>query len=206
MKNLASRVLAGLAAGALAIATIVAMSWPAQAAVDNYTPHGGPGVSLLGSDVVFTVVEAGQTFTCEQFDLSGTLTGPDVSRPFGSTATTWDQLVFSGCTNPYFGATTFDLTGTWGFAITGPEVGSVSPAAITDVAMFVEMNGCSFNIAGEVSGDFDDATEVFTPTGSTLIIADDPVGFVCSSVGFTQGQSISVSGSWLITGLTISNP
>ena len=206
MKNLISRVLTGLAATALTITTIVATATPARAVVDTYTPHGGPAISFTGADIDFTIIEAGQTFTCAQVDMSGTIRDAGVSRPFGATATAWDQLVHDDCTNPIFGETTFDPIGVWGFAITGPEVGSVSPATLTDVRLFLQAADCSFNIAGDVSGNFDDVTGVFTPTGSTLTIADDPAGFVCSLLGFAQGQSISVSGSWLISGLTITNP
>lgn len=206
MKNLSSGLRTGLAVGALAIATVVATSSPARAVDDGYTPHGGPGISLIGNDVDFTVVEVEQTFSCEQFDLYGSFLDPNLSRPFGTTAATWDQVVANGCTNPTFGDTTFDQTGIWGLVIAGPEVGSVSPAAVTDVAMFIEMNSCSFNITGEVSGDFDDATGAFTPTGSTLAIADDPAGFLCPILGFERGNNIRVSGSWMISGLTISNP
>lgn len=206
MKSIINRGLTGTGAAALTILTILAMSWPAQAAADTYTPHGGPNVIFVGDDIDFTDDETGQTFTCEQFDLSGSLQNPDLSRPFGTTATTWDQLVYRDCFNPVFGDTTFDQIGAWGFAITGPEAGSISPAAINDVAIFVEMPGCALNIAGAVGGDFDDATGVFTPTGSTLTIADDPAGLLCPLVGFAQGDGISVSGTWLVTGLTISNP
>jgi hypothetical protein len=206
MKNLISRLLTGLAAGALAIATVIAASAPAQAAADTYTPHGGPIVAAIGDNIAITFIEPGQTFTCEQFDLSGALGQPDSSRPFGAVAATWDQLAHSGCTNAIWGRTTFAPTSIWGFSITGPEVGSISPAAFTNIGVHIVMGGCSFNVTGEVSGGFDDTTGVFTPTGSTLMIADDPVGFLCPISGFAQDQSISVSGTWTITGLTITNP
>lgn len=72
--------------------------------------------------------------------------------------------------------------------------------------MFFSAAGCEFDIAGEVSGQFDDSTGAFTPTGSSLAIADDPAGFYCMVLGLAKGQSISVSGTWTITGLTITNP
>ncbi|MGH3349582.1 MAG: hypothetical protein ACRDPS_02870 [Nocardioides sp.] len=206
MKKITSRLFTGLAAGALAVGTVAAMSAPAQAAADTYTPNGGPDVAFIGNSVSFTAVEAGQTLTCEQFDLHGTVTNPGVSRAFGAEGGVLDELISSGCTNPTAGDTTVDPTGVWGVTVTGAEVGSVSPATLTDVTAFVEAAGCSFNVAGEVSGDFDDAIGLFTPTGSTLIIADDPVGFLCSTLGVAQGQSITVDGTWSSTGLTISNP
>ncbi|GGU39071.1 hypothetical protein [Nocardioides albus] len=205
MKNLISRALTGLAAGALAIATVATMSLPAHAA-DLYTPHGGPGVAATGNDIAFTDVFAEQTFSCEQFDLHGALISTGLSRPFGTTATTWDHLDYSGCTNPIFGETTLVQTGIWGFAITGPEAGTVSPATLTSVAFLLSSAGCSFNITGEVSGTFEDTTGVFTPSGSTLTIADDPAGFICPLLGFMKGDDISVSGTWTITGLTVTNP
>ncbi|MEI7058829.1 hypothetical protein WBG06_23605 [Nocardioides sp. CCNWLW239] len=206
MKCLASTLRTSLAAGALVIVAVMTMSPPARAFDGTYAPHGGTGVSLIGNNVNFTVVEANQTFDCKQFDLSGSVLDPDLSRPFGTSAATWDQIVASGCFNPTMGDTTFDQASTWGLAITGPEVGSVSPAAITDVAIFVEMNACSFNISGEMSGDFDDATGVFTPTGSTLTISDDPAGYLCPIIGLDRGLSIQVSGPLVISGLTITNP
>ncbi|NYI78805.1 hypothetical protein [Nocardioides panzhihuensis] len=206
MKNLINRVITGLAACTLAIATVVAMSSPAQAAADTYTPHGGPTVAFIGNDIAFTDVFADQTFSCEQFDMHGTLISTGLSRPFGTTATTLDQLDYSGCTNPIFGETSFDPTSISGFAITGPEVGSVSPARLTNAGFLLTAAGCSFNVAGEVSGTFDDATGVFTPTESTLTIADDPAGFTCPLLGFVKGDDISVSGTWTIAGLTITNP
>lgn len=206
MTNLISRVLTGLAATALPITTIVALATPARAFVDTYTPQGGPTAAVIDHDIAFTIDEPGYTFTCEQFNLYGPLTNPGLSRPFGTTAVTWDQFVFNGCINPISGSTTFEPTGNWGFAVTGPEVGSVSPATFTNLGALFGSAGCEFNVAGEVRGTFDDATGVFTPTGSTLTIADSPVGPICPIFGFAQGQSISVSGAWRITGLTIANP
>ncbi|MGH3349585.1 MAG: hypothetical protein ACRDPS_02885 [Nocardioides sp.] len=206
MKKLTSTVLAGIAAGALAIATVAAMSQPVQAAVGTYTPHGGPGVILIGDSVTFTVEGADFGFTCQQFDMPGTLLNPSGSRPFGTTAITWDGLTAGGCSSPNGSEVTVDLTGAWGFAITGPEIGSVSPASITDTAMNVGTAGCSFSIAGDIAGTFDDATGAFIPDGSTQIVADDPVGFLCPVLGVAQGQAVHVSGSWTIAGLTITNP
>ncbi|MFD4327882.1 hypothetical protein OG801_07080 [Nocardioides sp. NBC_00163] len=206
MKNLINRVLTGLATGWLTIATAAVMSLPAHAAADTYTPHGGPAVAFIGNEIAFTDEFVGQTFSCDQFDLHGTLISADLSRPLGTMAATWDQLDYGGCFNNIFGATTFDPIGTWGFAITGPEVGSVSPAKLADVSFLLSAAGCSFNVAGDVSGTLDDVTGVFTPTGSTMTIADDPAGFICPILGFMKDDAISVSGTWAITGLTITNP
>lgn len=205
MKKITSRVFTGLAAGALAVGTVAAMSAPAQAAAADYTPIGG-AVSFIGNSVSFTAVEAEQTLTCEQFDLHGSVTDSGVSRPFGAQGGVLDDLVSSGCTNPIAGNTTVTPTNTWGVKVDGPEVGSVSPATLTNVTAFVSAAGCSFNVAGEVSGDFDDAAQLFTPTGSTLVIADNPSGFLCFALGVAQGQSITVGGDWSSTGLTITNP
>lgn len=206
MKNFISRMLTSIAAGALAIATVGAISSPAQAALDTYTPHGGPAVSFLGNNITFTDIEANTEVACKQFDLHGTITRPGVSRRLGATATTSDQLVNSDCFHWYFGETTIDRTGSWELAVTGREVGSVAPATLSNAGIFVDMSACSFNIAGQVSGEFDDTTGLFTPTESTLTIADDPFGLLCPIIGFAQGQGISVSGSWLITGVSISYP
>lgn len=205
MKNLIGRRLAGLAITVLTITTIVAMATPAQAVIETYTPHG-EFVSAVSTDFSITDDEAAQTFTCEQFDMSGSIPTTGVSRPFGTIAATWDQLDYSGCVNPIFGDTTLDTTGAWGFAITGPEVHSTSPAALTDVSFLLTAAGCSFNIVGDVSGTFDDSTGVFSPSASTLTIADGPAGFICPLLGFMKDDHISITGTWRISGLTISNP
>ena len=206
MKKITNRLFTGLAAGALAVGTVAAMSAPAQAAAGTYTPEGPNPVIFTGGNVSFTAVEAGQTLTCETFDLTGTITDPGVSRAFGAEGGSLTDLVSENCTNEIAGPTTVDPTGTWGLTVTSDEVGSVSPAALTDVTAYVEAAGCSFNVAGDVSGDFDDVAQQFTPTASTLIIADDPSGFLCPALGVAQGQSIAVDGSWASNGLTIANP
>jgi hypothetical protein len=211
MKKTNSRLVTGLVAGVGAVATVLAMSSPAHAATD-YTPNGGPEVEFKGSNVSFTAVQAGQTLTCPQFDLHGDVTGPGVSRAFGDGAGVLDDLTASGCTNPLAGATTVDPTGTWGVAVTGAESGTVSPATLTSVTAYVEAAGCSFNVAGEVDGTFDDATQVFTPTSSRVKIDDVPQGFLCPILGVAQGQDIEIDGSWTnvppsgSTNLTITNP
>lgn len=206
MRKLTSTVFAGFAAGALAIATLAATSQPVQAAAGTFTPHGGPLVTLSGGPVTFTVGGGGFTFTCQQFDLLGSLFGPNNSRPFGTPVTTWDEVTVSGCSLPDGGEVTVDLTGAWGFAITGPEVGSVSPAAITDAAMYVKSGVCSFSVGGDIAGTFDDATSIFTPSASTQAVADSPAGFLCPLLGVAQGEAVHVSGNWTIAGLTITNP
>lgn len=206
MKNLFSRVFTGLAAGALATATVAAMSSPAQAAQDGYTPTGPDPIVFTGNNVSFTADEAGQTLTCTKFDLIGSITNPGVNRPFGAEAGVLDDLDSDGCTNPTAGPTTVDPTGIWRVRITEPEVGSVSSAELYDVTAFVSAAGCSFNVGGEVSGTFNDSTQVFAPTGSTLVITDTPVGFICPILGVAQGHHISVAGTWVANGLTITNP
>ncbi|TQL67615.1 hypothetical protein FB381_1496 [Nocardioides albertanoniae] len=206
MKKITNRVLTGLAAGALAVGTVAAMSAPAQAAADGYTPTGPDPVTFVGDTVAFTADDAGQTLTCDVFDLEGSITASGTSRAFGDSAGTLDDLTSSGCTNPIAGDTTVEPTGAWDVAITGAEVGSVSPAALSDVTASVSAASCDFNVAGGVTGEFDDSTGVFTPTASTLVISDDPVGFVCTLLGVAKGQHISVDGSWTAAGLTITNP
>lgn len=62
MKKPINRVLTGLAAAGLTIATLAVMPAPAQAAADTYTPHGGPDAVLISNHIAFTFVEAGQMF------------------------------------------------------------------------------------------------------------------------------------------------
>lgn len=182
----------------------MAMPTPAQAA-DTYTPNGGP-ISVVGEEIIFTDVYADQSFTCEQFDLAGGITDPGVSRTFGTEAGILDQATSSGCVNPLAGSTTLDLVGSWGMVISGPGVGSVWPAALTNVHVFLEYAGCSFSFAGEVIGEFDDATGMFTPTGSTLSVVDDPLGFICPVyVGVMKGDPFVVNGMWETSGLSITS-
>lgn len=131
-ENIIRRLLTGLAAARLAIATAAAMSSTAQATAATYTPHCGPDVAFVGNDIAFTDVTAEQTFSCEQFDLNGTLISTGLSRPFGTMAATRDQFVYSGRTNPISGEPSFDQTGISELAIAGPEVGLVSPAKLTN--------------------------------------------------------------------------
>lgn len=179
MKNLISRVLTDLAAGALAITTVAAMASPARAATETYTTHGA-AVSIIGTDVSFDI-ESNAAFTCEQLGMTG------------------DGPVSSGCTSGT-GDVTVEPFGAWEFVITGPEVGSVSPAAIRDMALSVDLSGCSFDIAGGLSGVYDSATGVFTATRSTLVVTSNPTGFLCPILGIAQGQPVSSSGNWAVTG------
>lgn len=206
MKKITSRVLTGLAAGALAVGTVAAMSAPAQAAADGYTPTGPDSVVFTGNNVSFTDVEADQTLTCETFDLVGHIIDPGVNRPFGELAGELDDLNSDDCTNEIVGSTTVDPTGVWGLTIDAAETSSGSPATLTTVTAFVSAAGCSFNVGGEVTGTFDDSTQVFTPTGSSVVITDTPAGFLCPILGVAQGDQISVAGTWVGNGLTITNP
>ena len=54
-----------------------------QAMVSDYTPSGGPSLSLVGTNVAIWF-ESGQAISCTGFDPSGTLTDPGASRPWSA--------------------------------------------------------------------------------------------------------------------------
>lgn len=181
----------GLAAGAMAAATAVAVASPAHAAV---VP-----VNFEGADITFTAVQANQQLECDQFDLAGDY--DDVAD-----AGVLDDLTSSGCTNAIAGSTTVDPNGAWDFAPGTNIGGTVWNASLTNVTAFVSAAGCSFNVAGGVTGEFDTATQSFEATGSTVKISSAPVGFLCPILGVANGQDIDIDGSWTNTGTAITLP
>lgn len=206
MKDLISRALTGLAAGALAITTVVVVSAPAQAAATTYTPSGGPDITFIGNNVTLTIDEADQTVTCNEFKMALPIEEPGVSRSFRDRIGVAHPIDISGCSNPSAGETWVEPVSGWGLWVAGAEVDSVSPVYLHFVFVAVETGGCYLNILGSLFGDFNDATGQLTPTDSTLIIQSEPSGTTCADLGFAQGQTVSIGGKWITSGLSITNP
>lgn len=194
MKKFTHRLSASVIATAAASSAVIAMTATGASAAD-FNLAGGPEANFVGSGVSFTDVQAEQTLTCEQFDLKGTATPG--AYDFGSDVGSLDELVSSGCENDIAGPTTVDPTGVWGVAIDGPGATATEwDARLTTVTAFVSAAGCSFDVGGEVSGTFNETTQVFTPTSSTLEIVTTPSGFLCGLLGVSLGDDITVAGSW----------
>jgi hypothetical protein len=192
MKLLNTKKLAmGLAAGAMAATTAMAVASPAHAAV---VP-----VNFEGNGITFTAVQADQELNCPTFDLAG---------DFDDVANTGvlDDLTADGCTNDIAGSTEVTPNGAWDFA-TGSNIGgTVWNADITNVTANVVAAGCDFDVAGDVTGEFDTSTQSFVVTSSNVVIDNTPVGFLCPILGVAQGQDIEIDGSWTNTGTTITLP
>ncbi|MEG9227514.1 hypothetical protein [Aeromicrobium sp. Sec7.5] len=200
MKTLAKRLASSMIAFTATLALAVAMSSPASAAT-TYTPGGGPNVNFVGSNVSFTFIQANQTWTCQTFNLAGSIASPGLSRAIGWNAANVGTLTSAGCSNVIMGPTTITPTGTWGMTVTGDALGSTWPVRITNVNATFSMNGCSFQIGGVANGTFDVATQRFTPVGpaSGLKIVSTPAGFICPIIGVAKDQDIKIGGTWTNT-------
>ncbi len=200
MKTLAKRLASSMIAFAATLALAVAMSSPASAAT-TYTPGGGPNVNFVGSNLSFKVIQANQTITCRQFNIAGSVVNPGLTRRVGANAANLGSVTQSGCTNPIMGSMAITPTGTWGLTVVGDPSGTTWPVRMTSVAATVVMAGCTFPVAGTVSGSFNDSTQKFTPvTGASgLKISGTPSGFLCPILGWANGQDIQVGGTWTNT-------
>lgn len=211
----ATTVVTALLAVLSGIALVLASTVPARAAT-TYTPTGGPVVSFLGSNISFTNIWAGQTFTCTTVSASGSVVIPGTSRAYGTTAISLGTNATSGCSHPMCGTTTVTPSGTWSFAITGDKTGSVWPARISNVSIQMTCGTCTFTVVGRVTGKFDTATQRFTPasgaSGLTVSGNPPPSGAMCVTLDILAGDEFAVGGSFTLvtpsgsSGLTISNP
>lgn len=163
----------------------------AAAAQATSTPNGGPDVNFIGTNVSFTPVGS-SPIACAPFDLAGSLVNPGSSRAFGDPTAVLNSFNTGSCSGPG----TVDPSGFWGFAVTGNPTGTVWPARLTDITASVDSTSCAYEIAGEVDGVFNSASQTFVATSSDVQIATNPVGFLCPILGVAQGQNIDVSGSW----------
>lgn len=200
-----------------AASAVLAMTATSAQAATTYTPTGGPGANFVGTSVSFTDIEAGQTLTCTQFDLSGSIISSGSSRAYGADGGTLGTLSSSGCSHPLAGATTVTPNGTWTVAITGDATGSSWPAKLKNVSADVSAVNCDFTASGEVNGTFNDSTQVFTPNaGASGLTIDSgagaPTGSMCVTLDLQSGDNVAVGGSWTNTppsgsaALDISNP
>ncbi len=192
MKLLNTKKLAmGLAAGAMAAATAMAVASPAHAAV---VP-----VNFEGNGITFTAVQADQELYCPTFDLAGDY---DDATDEG----VLDDLTADGCENDIAGSTEVTPNGTWDFAAGSNISGTVWAAEITNITANVVAAGCDFDVTGSVTGEFDTSTQSFVVTNSSVVISNTPSGFLCPILGVAQGQDIEIDGSWTNTGTTITLP
>ncbi|KRF19044.1 hypothetical protein ASG90_03960 [Nocardioides sp. Soil797] len=145
-------------------------------------------MNFVGNDVSFTDIEAGQTMTCDQMDFAGTVVEPGSQRAFGDNMGELGELSTSGCTNPLAGIIEVTLVGSPTVSIVGPPDGTAWPAQLIDVKGEIVAAGCSFTVEGAVEGIFDTATQVVTPTGNSIIIADVPEGYLCAALGFFRAR------------------
>lgn len=144
-----------LCALAAALLTAVVFSAGAGApaeAVGEYTPHGGPEINFVGSNVVFSVDSTGQATGCLTFDLLGELIDPGVSRTTGDYAGIVDDLTAIGCINPLSGDVDVTPHGEWGLAVTGPESSSVTPVTLYGVELTANLlsGACTYDIIGDI--------------------------------------------------------
>ncbi|NHA00497.1 hypothetical protein G5V59_11920 [Nocardioides sp. W3-2-3] len=161
----------------------------------TYTPAGGPSVRLVGTSISITDVPAGQTITCNQFDIAGTVESPGSVRTFGSAAVDLGALTYFRCTNPVMGPMPVTVDPAWSLDITGPATGTTWPAVVNHVNMRLAMANCDLRLAGTMPGVFDTATQRFTPTyaASTLVLTS-VVGSMCVTLDWQVGDQMSFGG------------
>ncbi len=210
----ATTVVTALLAVLSGIALVLASTVPARAAT-TYTPTG-PVVTFLGSNISFTNLWAGQTFSCTTVSASGSVVNSGTSRAYGATAINLGTNATSGCSHPMCGTTTVTPSGTWTFAITGDKTGTVWPARISNVSIQMTCGTCTFTVVGKIAGKFDTATQKFTPvsgaSGLTVSGSPPPSGAMCVTLDILAGDEFAVGGSFTLvtpsgsSGLTISNP
>lgn len=186
MNKLNRRIATGFAAVATGVVTVMAMSSPASAATLN--------VNFEGNGIDFTAVQANQTLSCPQFDLAGTF--DDVTN-----SGQLPDLTASGCTNPIAGSTSVVPNGVWQFDKGASLGGTLFAADITAVTATVSAVGCTFDVAGSVTGQIDTSNQTFTVDTSNVQISSVPQGgLTCILLGVAQGQDIAIDGSWTNTG------
>ncbi len=221
--SIVTRLTRAVGALGIAFATLVVASTPAHAAT-HYTPDAGAGdrINFVGTSVMFRVTSTGQPIDCDylagsKFDIAGSVFDPGTTRSFGTKTASVSSLTATNCINWLLGATAITPQTNWTLAITGPEVADVSPATLSNIDAYVNMANCKFYVTGSISGSFNEATQQFTPSSSSLTIASGnraPVGGLCTFIGVAAGGSMTAdSGTyWTNTppagsaAITITNP
>lgn len=192
------------AATLLALVALLAAT-TTSAWATNYTPTGGPGVTLVGTGVSFTDAVSGTSVSCSTANLSGSVVSPGTIRVWGAAAATLSSVGISGCTNPLAGATpcTVSSAVSWGFAITGPISGGLWPAEVTGVNQAVTCGACVFTLVGDITGTFNaGSAQRFTPaTGASgLVVASSPPPTAaCVNADVVAGDPFVVGGYWTNT-------
>lgn len=182
-----------LAASALALSIVGANDGSTHAASEDgvdYTPSGGPALDLVGTNLAVWF-EGGQAIGCTDFELSGSLTAPGTTRPVGAPAGSVGGLTSSCSTDT--GAAFAFTSGTWSFEVTGLATGTASPVRFTGAELDWNAGGCQVDMAGDLGGVFDTATQRFTPTSST-ITPTSVTGTGCASLGIAPGDTTEFGG------------
>ncbi|REK72804.1 hypothetical protein DX116_04170 [Aeromicrobium endophyticum] len=163
-----------------------------------------------------TDIEAGQTWSCAQFGMGGSVVGSGASRAYGSAASALSGVSITGCSNPVMGWMTTTTSGSWSLDVVGDPTGTSYPARISGVQIAVGMANCDLTVSGSISGSFDTATQSFTPvSGASGLTINDIPGptpghpqTMCLTLDWLEGDTIAVGGSWTNTGpaVAIANP
>lgn len=159
------------AATLLALVALLAATTTSAWATD-YTPTGGPGVTLVGTGVSFTDAVSGTSVSCSTANLSGSVVSPGTIRVWGAAAATLSSVGISGCTNPLAGAT---------------------PCPVA-------CGACVFTLVGDITGTFNaGSAQRFTPaTGASgLVVASSPPPTAaCVNADVVAGDPFVVGGYW----------
>ncbi|WP_140400022.1 hypothetical protein [Aeromicrobium sp. PE09-221] len=174
-----------------AAATVAAMSSPANASVQD--------INFEGNGIELTIVQAGQTISCPDFDLDGTYND---STGIGLL----DNIATSGCTNPISGVTRITSDGVWDLYVDPSPLSTNADAAIAEVTASFVWAGCTWNVAGDAIGTFDASDQQLEIHTSNLQISGNPSGFLCPILGIAIGQDIEIEGHWTNVGTPITFP
>lgn len=183
-----------IATTALALGLVATATVEARAGT-TYTPAGGPSVRLVGTMISITDVPAGQTITCQQFDIAGLVQSPGATRAFGEAAVDLGALTYKLCTNPIMGWMYVTADPAWALDITGPASGTSWPARLSHVNIALDMANCSLRLAGSLPGTFDTATQRFSPTpGASAVVITSVIGPMCVTLDWQVGDQMSFGG------------
>lgn len=212
-----------LLVAAVASVAVVSTMTGAQAAT-QYTPSGGPGMSLAASyddprtpestivpGVQLTLVHADQSISCSGFSFSGAVVSPGAPRAYGATMAELGTFSAPGCSNPTYGATTLDLQTVPRFLVSGDATDGAWPAKVANLRWKIAWSSCDFYVEGTIVGRLDAATQVFTPLGNpgtgpsytpsglAISASPAPVGSTCGALDLQPGDEVGLRGTFLNT-------
>jgi hypothetical protein len=170
LKRLASLLVAGAAAAAVALTAV-----PAHAA-GTWTVTGSPGGTLSGAAGVTTLTDGTVVLKCVSSTATGTIvngvyaTGTNIAQITGITFTT--------CTGPLGLKFTVTQSGVWALNAVNYAAG-VTQGTITNVTAGLSGPGCTATVTGSVAGSY---------TNSTATLFVDP------SLNTALGTQLTISG------------